>query len=219
MNMALAISHDPNTGLTCGVVLTWSDVQTIFVTEELKGYYRLAGYPLLLPILFTDYQRGLLHQESQRIWNKLLEVETASGQTGAPVMSNENYALSASSDFDPMIKGALQVVQLAASWVSYTEMLLSATETIRESIRHINATTPHERLDIVEEAESIMVEYLGYISHRNNAMLSRLQYIYKRGQAQMTAVSAAFATVFNLNILTQYPSSTTISPKKTPNLP
>ena len=219
MNMVLSISYDPNAGLTCGVVLTWSDEQTAFVTEELKGYYKLAGYPLLLPILFTDYQRGLLQQEGERIWERLLEVETASGQTGAPVMFADHYPLSASSDFDGMIKGALEVVQLAGAWVTYTELLLSATETIRESIRYINATTTHGRLDYVEEAESIVVEYLGYISHRCNAMLSQLQYIYKRGQAQMTAVSAAFATVSGPDVLIQYPSSTTISPKRTPNLP
>ena len=219
MNMVLAISHDPNASLTCGVVLTWSDEQTAFVTEELKGYYGLAGYPLLLPILFTDYQRGLLHQEGEYLWERLLEVETASGQTGAPVMFAHNYPRSASSDFDTIIKGALEVVQLTAYWVAKTEMLLSVTETIRESIQHINATTPQERLDTVEQAESVMVEYLGYISRGNNAMLSELQFIYKRGQAQMTAVSAAFATLFNPNVLIQYPRSITISPKKTPNLP
>ena len=219
MNMVLSISHDPNTGLTCGVVLTWSDEQTTFVTEELKGYYGLAGYPLLLPILFTDYQRGLLRQEGERIWERLLEVETASGQTGAPAMFADHHTLSASGEFDRMIKGALEVVQLTSAWVAHTEILLSATETIQESILHINATTPHGRLDYVEEAESFMVEYLGYISHRGNAMLSQLQYIYKRGQAQMTAVSAAFAIVFNPNVLIQYPSSTTTSPKETPNLP
>ena len=217
--MVLAISHDPNASLTCGVVLTWSDEQTAFVTEELKGYHGLAWYPLLLPILFTDYQRGRLRRETENEWLRLCEVETTSGQTGAPVVFAGDYPRSANGDFDTMIKGALEVVQLTVYWVAETEILLSETETIRESIRHINATTPHKRLDIVEEAESIMVEYLGYISHRNNAMLSRLQYIYKRAQAQMTAVSAAFATVFSLNTSTQYPSSTTISPKKTPNLP
>ena len=217
--MALSISHDPNAGLTCGVVLTWSDEQTAFLTEELKGYYGMAAYPLLLPILFTDYQRGLLHQEERYIWERLLEVETASGQTGVPVIYPDNYSLSASSDFDGLIKGALQIVQLAASWVQHTEILLSATETIQESIRHINATTPYERLDYVEEAESVLVEYLGYISHRCKTMLSQLQYFYKRGQAQMTAVSTAFATVFDPDVLIQYPRSTIISPKRMPNLP
>ena len=219
MNMVLSISHDPNTGLTCGVVLTWSDEQTTFVTEELKSYCGLAGYPLLLPILFTDYQRGLLREEGERIWERLLEVETASGQTGVSVMFADNNTLSASSDFDGMIKGALEVVQLAGAWVAYTEILISATETIQESIRQINATTPHGRLDYVEEAELVMVEYLGHISHRCHAMLLQLQYIYNRGQAQMTAVSATSATLFYHDILIQYPSSTTISPKETPNLP
>ena len=219
MNMVLSIAHDPNAGLTCGVVLTWSDEQTAFITDELKGYHGMAGYPLLLPILFTDYQRGLLRHEGEQVWERLLEVETASGQTGVPVIFADHYPLSASSDFDRMIKGVLQVVQLAAGWVAYTEILLSATETIQDSIRHINATTPHGRLEYVEAAESIMVEYLGYISHRCKAMLSELQYIYKRGQAQMTAVSAAFANMFSSNVSIQYPSSTTILPKRTPNLP
>lgn len=189
MNMVLSISHDPNSGLTCGVVLTWSDEQTAFISEELKGYYAMAGYPLLLPILFTAYQRRLLHEEGKRIWERLLEVETMSGQTGVPVMHAKLlHALPTSRNFDRMTKGVLEVVQLAAAWVNYTEVLLSAIEAIQESMRHINTTTPHARLDYVEKAESVMVEYLEFISQRCKVMLSELQYYYKRGQAQMTAL-------------------------------
>lgn len=219
MNMVMSISYDPNSGLSCGVLLTWSDEQTAFISEELKGYYAIAGYPLLLPILFTAYQRRLLHQEGKRIWRRLLQVETASGQTGVPIMGAKFHALPAKSDFDGMTKGALEVVQLAAAWVNYTEILVSAIEAIQESIRHINTTTPHARLDYVETAESVMVEYLGFISHRCKAMLSELQYIYKRGQAQMTAVSIALASTFNPNVLIKYSSSIIISPKMMPNLP
>lgn len=190
MNMVLSISHDPESGLTCGVVLTWSDEQTAFISEELKGYHAMAGYPLLLPILFTAYQRRLLHQEGKRIWVRLLEVETMSGQTGVPVMhASSLQALPASRNFDGMTKGVLEVVQLSAAWVNYTEVLLSVIEAIQESIRHIHTTTPHARLDYVETAESVMVEYLEFTSQRCKAMLSELQYYYKRGQAQMTAVS------------------------------
>lgn len=174
--------------MTCGVVLTRSNEQTAFISEELKGYSAIAGYPLLLPILFTAYQRRLLHREGERLWGRLLEVETASGQTGVPVVFANLYTLPAGIDFDGMIKGVLEVVQLGAAWVNYTEVLLSAIEAIEESIRHIHTTTPHARLDYVEAAESVMVEYLGFISHRCKVLLSELQYIYKRGQAQMTAV-------------------------------
>ena len=219
MNMVLSISHDPESGLTCGVVLTWSDEQTAFISEELKGYYAMAGYPLLLPILFTAYQRRLLHQEGQRIWGRLLETETMSGQTGVPVMHAELlHAPPASRDFDRMTKGVLEVVQLAAAWVNYTEVLLSTIEAIHESIRHINTTTPHARLDYVEPAESVMVEYLEFTCQRCKVMLAELQYIYKRGQAQMTAVSIALAS-FDPNVLMNHSSSIIISPKMMPNLP
>ena len=220
MNMVLSISHDPNSGLTCGVVLTWSDEQTAFISEELKEYYEMAAYPLLLPILFTAYQRRLLDQERKRIWERLLEVETMSGQTGVPVMHAELlYALPASRNFDRMTKGALEVVQLAAAWVNYTEVLLSAIVTIQESIRHISTTTPHARLDYVETAESVMVEYLEFVSQRCRVMLLDLQYIYKRGQAQMTAVSIALASILNPNVLMKHSSSITISPRMMPSLP
>ena len=220
MNMVLSISHDPISGLTCGVVLTRSDEQTSFVTEELKGYYAMAGYPLLLPILFTAYQRQLLHQEKKRIWDRLLEVETMSGQTGVPVKGAKlRLALGASRNFDEMIQGVLEVVQLATAWVNYTEVLLSVIEAIQESMRHINTTTPHARLDYVESAESIMVEYLEFISQRCKVLLSELQYYYRRGQAQMTAVSIAFASIFDHNVLLKHSSSTTILPKVTPKLP
>ena len=220
MNMVLSMSHDPNSGLTCGVVLTWSDEQTAFISEELKGYCATAGYPLLLPILFTAYQRQLLHQEGKRIWRRLLEVETMSGQTGVPVMHAEHlYAQPASRDYDEMIKGVLEVVQLAAAWVNYTEVLLSTIEAIQESIRHIHSTTPHARLDYVETSESIVVEYLELVSQRCKIMLSELQYYYKRGQAQMTAVSIAPASMFDPNVMMDHSSSTIISPKLMPNLP
>lgn len=182
MNMLLAISHDPNFGLTCGVVLTRSDEQTAFTSEELKGYYAMARYPLLLPISFTAYQRRLLHREGKRIWERLLEVETMSGQTGVPVMHAELlYPLPARRNFDRMIKGVLEVVQLAAAWVNCTEVLLSVIEAIQESIRHITTTTPLVRLDYVETAESVMVEYLEFVSQKCKAILSELQCIYKRG--------------------------------------
>lgn len=188
LNMVLSLSHDPKAGLTCGVMLTWCDEQTAFISEELKGYYAMSGYPLLLPILFTAYQRRLLNQEGRHLWTRLLEVETASGQTGAPAIFAGRDASPPSNDFDRMNKGVLEVIQLAAAWMSYTEMLLSAIEVIQESIRHINTTTPHVRLDCVQAAESVMVECLGFTSQRCKVMLSDLHYIYQRGQAQMTAV-------------------------------
>ena len=217
--MVLSLTHDPNAGLTCGVVLTWSDAQTAFISKELIGYYALAGYPLLLPILFTAYQRRLLHQERVRIWEKLLDVETASDQTGVPVMFAHLRTLPASDDFDRMTKDVLEVVQLAAAWMTYTEVLLSVIEAIQESIRYINTTTPHARLDYVEAAEMVMVEYLGFISSRCKVLLSELQYIYQRGQAQMTAVSIPLhvhLSVFNFN---EHFSSIIISPNMTLNLP
>ena len=188
IDVVLSISHDPSTGVTSGILLTRSDQQTAFITKELERYKTVAGYPLLLPLLLSDYQRHLLNQESKRLWSKLLEVETQSGQTGAPAIFMV-AGLRNRDDFDGMIKGALQVVQLSAAWVNYTEVLLLVIEDIQKSIGSIHDSTPQSRSDDIEATESVMVEYTRFVHHRCKIMQSELQYIYKRGQAQMTAVS------------------------------
>lgn len=43
MNMVISMSYGPNSGITCGVVLTWSDEQTAFTSEELKRVLRNGG--------------------------------------------------------------------------------------------------------------------------------------------------------------------------------
>lgn len=43
MNMVISISYGPISGITCGVVLTWSDEQTTFIGEELKRVLRNGG--------------------------------------------------------------------------------------------------------------------------------------------------------------------------------
>ena len=189
MDMAMSISHDPDSNLTCGLLLTRSDEQTAFVTKELERYKAIATYPLLLPLLFSDYQRQLLNEEGERLWFELLKMETQTGQTGVPVMFMDVDLQRTNNDFDEMIKGVLHIVQLAAGWITYTESLLLVIEAIQVSLEYIHNTTPHSRQDHIEATESVLVEYLGFVHQRCKIMLSELQYIYKRGQAQMTAVS------------------------------
>ena len=86
MDIALSISHDPATGMTSALLLGCSDIQQAFIHEQIKTFAGLASHPLLLPLLFSAHQEQLLNREKDRLWRSLLEVETASGQTGAPAV-------------------------------------------------------------------------------------------------------------------------------------
>jgi hypothetical protein len=188
MNTSLSISHDPGSGLTCALLLGCSDVQQASIREQIKTYSLLASHPLLLPILLTGYQRGLLAIETTRLWNELVDVETESGQTGAPVI-NGPLSPRKRTDYKSVTIRILGVIQLGVAWESYVRALLLGIESIQESICYINSVTLDPRKKVVETATVALTERLTFLSHKSNVMLWDIQFINNRAQAQMTAVS------------------------------
>jgi hypothetical protein len=145
MNIAVSISHEPVSGLTCALLLGCSPLQAEFIHRQVREYAVLASHPLLLPTLFTGYQRRLLNFETSELWRKLLEVESKSGQTGAPAINSHLY-VSQGVDYNTITIGVLEIIQLTSAWESYTQALLLGIESIQESIGYINAVTPHQRM-------------------------------------------------------------------------
>jgi hypothetical protein len=188
MNIALSISYDPSNCITCGLLLGCSDIQQAFIHEQVKTYALLASHPLLLQILFTAHQQQLLNRQENILWVSLLEVETASGQTGVPVIGRHLFP-EEPQDFGDLTKSMLGVIQLASSWESCSKAPLLGIESIQECLTHVNNNTPEARNDTVEASAVVFTEWLTAVSHRSNVVLWDLQHINKRAQAQMTAVS------------------------------
>ena len=91
INMALSISHNPCTGITCALLLGYSDAQVAFILYRLRALASLASHPLLLPALISANIRTLLGTYADRIVAKLLKIEMKSGQTG--IISYDKYGL------------------------------------------------------------------------------------------------------------------------------
>ena len=92
-------------------------------------------------------------------------------------------------DYESITNGVLGIIQLTAAWESYTKALLLGIESIQESITCISAKAPVSRKAKVEAAAVVLSEWLTFVSHKSNVMLWDIQFIHKRAQAQMTAVS------------------------------
>lgn len=187
MNIALSISHDPGTGKTSALLLGCSDLQQAFIREQIKTLGGLVSHPLLLPVLFSAHQEQLLNREKDRLWVLLLEVETDSGQTGAPALGIYRSSIDAQ-DYDNITKRVLGVIQLASSWEMRTKELILGLEAIQESLDHLATITPEARKAALQESSGVLLEWLRYTLHKSNVLVCELQYIEKRAQAQMTAV-------------------------------
>jgi hypothetical protein len=185
-NFKLSLSHNPRNGQTCGLLLGCSNLQTSFIVNQIQTCQRFAWHPLLLPTLLTSNIHQVLDQQTEDLWERLIRAETNSGQTGAPAIN----ILPEENDFDRIIKDVLGVIQLAAAWESKTNALLLGIESIKDGFGHVNSRTPSSRLKSVDAVEDMLTEYLDMVAHKSKLMLWDLQYVNKRGQAQMTAVSA-----------------------------
>ena len=76
INIAISLSYDPSIGLTCGLLHGYSTAQQTFVGEQIKTFALLVSHPLLLPVLFSTNLRQLLRIERDRLWERLLQMET-----------------------------------------------------------------------------------------------------------------------------------------------
>jgi hypothetical protein len=199
MSIALSISHDPTTGMTNALLLGCSDTQQLFVLEQLKTLARLTHHPLLLPILLSVHQQQLLSREKHRLWVSLLQVETASGQTGAPA-EGSYPSPDNSKDYDQITRDVLGVIQVSSAWESRTKELLLGLEAIEENMKHIDKLIAQPKRIILEDAENVFSEWLQYTTHKSGTLLCEFQYIEKRAQAQMTAV--IFKKLFCFHSLT-----------------
>ena len=197
LDLALAMSHEPESGSTCGLLLGCSDMQQTFMLQEIRDCNMFACHPLMLPVLITEYHRQILRKQAQRLWTRLLGIESSSGQTGAQIAQMIPFVVD-KNDYDALIKGALELIQFSASWENYTHALLLGAETIQKSIDHLSLMSHCQNKAYMSTMADILTERLTFISHRAKIMGWDLQYINKRGQAQMTAVSSWSVSSTNL---------------------
>ncbi|KAF2470260.1 uncharacterized protein BDR25DRAFT_303806 [Lindgomyces ingoldianus] len=195
MNIKLALSHGLETGRTCGILLGCSDAQTDFIVMQLESCASFAWHPLLLPCLFTEYHHNLLSGEAAKLWGQLLRVETVSGQTGAPAKDLSMYD---DSEFADTTNSILGVVQLATAWESNTHALLLGVDVIKDGLAGIKKAAPDDRSGAVKRVTEMLSEHLELTAHKSKVVLSDLQYITARAQAQTNAVYNLLARQGNL---------------------
>ena len=188
MNISLSLSYEPTSGMTYGLLLGCSDFQQAFILEQIRTLAAHAIHPMLLPVLFSAHQQQLLNRERKRLWVSLLKVETESGQTGAPVI-NTHIFQNKLRDYDHITKCVLGVIQIASAWESYSKALILGIDTVQESLIHLECVVLGLKKAKVEAASATFKEWLTSVRHMSNVMLWDFEFIEKRAQAQMTAVS------------------------------
>jgi hypothetical protein len=164
----------------------------------------LTRHPLLLPLLLIEEKLNLIEDQEMQWWNALVNVETLSRQTGAPAVNFleiVKWEQSGDSEYTNMIGesdgtrlqsitiGVLQVLQLITYAESHARSLLLAVEEIQKSMETLNTITNAPRKVYMEKAGAVLSEKLDLLAHRIRVVISNIQFVEKRAQAQQSAVS------------------------------
>jgi len=204
MNICLSISYDTATGMTYALLHGCSDTQQAFIRQQLRSLASLANHPLLLPVLFSAHQRQLVHKQTRRLWESLLRVETASWQTDVPGVGSWHIPIESDTgqdlrgDYTQMTKETLGVIQLASGWQSTLKDIITGMDEIEQSLRRLS--NKFQALgDSMETARDSFSEWLRFTRHQCRVLFGQLEYIDKRGQAQMTAVCVSLIDSIHTN--------------------
>ena len=216
MDLALSLSYDTSTGITCGLLIGCDTDQQTFIWQQLQTLREQTRHPLLIPVFLLGQQQVLLHEETEALWIDLLRVENASGQTGVIVIPVDEQSQGGGQKIRAVSKDdkrsrpitnkqitnkVLGVVQLASTWESHIKALVQDIKAAKQSLEKVKSatmnnsgsgaqgTTPTATDRGIVGFSKMLEESLDLVMHKANTVLWDLEYINKRASAQMNAVS------------------------------
>ncbi|KAL3445797.1 hypothetical protein BJX65DRAFT_309500 [Aspergillus insuetus] len=178
MDIALSITYDHKSAVTYALLLGCTESQQGFLHKQMTSLPMLARHPLLLPVLFAEYQHTFLNDRN-----------LGAADTGVfqPMPSRSTAKTARKTDITNEVLG---IIQIAAYRETYCETLAVMIDCIQISIDALNkhqarSAPAHES---IREAGQILSASVQFTKRKSQVLLSDFRFIEKRAQAQMTAV-------------------------------
>lgn len=186
MNLALSLSYDYGTGLTCGIILAPSELQGAYIKVKLTELPDLASHPLLLPTLITGFIRSFLDDKIDELWKEMVTLETKGGFTKWELPFQEQFDRP---DYKDISRDVFGVIQSLTIWQRHAEELLLLIESIRESNNYLSdMNVAISQRKAFRDIGKILEERLNFIAGKGKLMLVLIRSIEKRTEAHMNAV-------------------------------
>ena len=189
LDISAAVSYQPSTGTVNAFLQGFTTDQQTEVRKQLQYLSVLARHPLLLPVVLVEMKMNVIKDVEKWLWNGLLMVEMQSGKTGAPAINTQEYHQSNKScDWESLAVKALGVLQIAPLAVDHANTLLLTVKEIEKMIDDLNSLAEPAEADYLTLSGRMLSEKLRFLSHGTQVIVSKVQYIIKRAEAQQSAV-------------------------------
>ncbi|KAK2803199.1 hypothetical protein FQN50_007066 [Emmonsiellopsis sp. PD_5] len=193
INACISISYNPIKGTVNAFLHGCTSDQQKALKEELNRLSILSGHPLLLPMIIILMSLDVIQAKVNGQWTQLLEVETRSGQTGAPaVHTGSNVEKVDVKDFDKVTREVLGVIQYTTDAQCHVEQLLVTIEEIQKCVGVVRdaakAAKSDHAIGYIEKCSLMISEALDFCCHTTKVVLSSIKSVEQRAQAQQSAI-------------------------------
>ncbi|KAK2778142.1 hypothetical protein FQN52_002903 [Onygenales sp. PD_12] len=194
INVCISISYSPKKGTVNAFLHGCTSDQQKDLKEELNRLSILSGHPLLLPLIIILMSLDVIQFKVNGQWNQLLEVETRSGQTGAPAVHTGglNVKKVDVKDFDKVTREVLGVIQYTTDAQCHVEQLLVTIEEMQKCVGTVRdaakATKSDNTIGYIEKSSLMISEALDFCCHTTKTIVSSIKAVEQRAQAQQSAI-------------------------------
>ncbi|KAK0673174.1 hypothetical protein QBC41DRAFT_298978 [Cercophora samala] len=191
-DMTLSAAYSPATGTVTAFLHGCTSDQQEEVGNKLLAFSPLFAHPLLLSVILAEMRLDAIDHWRRSLWRLLLDVETRSGQTGAPTLhaaSQQHQMYDKGQDYWVRVAmDALTVMQLAAGMEDHANCLKLILSEMTSMLSQLPEAAGCGKTSRLVKTGWLIKQKVQSLSHGLDITISGIQYIMKRGEAQQSAV-------------------------------
>lgn len=150
---------------------------------------QVATHPALIPALLCNFHLDVLNYNMDTSWDRLFEVEAASGQTGILVVNDAGPVPTGDCDDPDLSKKATGVAQLAIAWENYSHSNVELIASISKFVASCDAASVEPDMRPIRgKQKQVIEEYLSLVFQRGTLLRQRATHLRARAEVQASTV-------------------------------
>jgi hypothetical protein len=194
MKASATISHCRASNITNAVLFCRSSAQAAHIGDTITGIAQVATHPAVIPTLLCTFHLDLLNYKVDSTWERLFDVEVASGQSGI-ILVNDTGRVPTGNCNDPNLsKEAIGVAQLAIAWESYAQSDVELIASINKFVTSCNMASAEPSMRPIQFKQTrVLREYLSLVFQRGNMLQHGARHLRARAEVQVSTVCRPIA--------------------------
>lgn len=189
MKVSVTMSHCRSANITNAVLFCKSSAQTAHIGDTVAGIAQVATHPAVIPALLCNFHLDILNYKMDTTWDRLFEVEAASGRTGIILVNDAGPIPTGNCDDPDLSKKATGVAQLAIAWENFSHSNVELIASINKFVASCDAPSVEPSMRPIQGKQRLVIEeYLSLVVQRGSLLQQSARHLRARAEVQVSTV-------------------------------